>query len=144
MASNYNRLIPRGDQARDILANNRLAKNGSTQNVTDCTVGALPHFLQAKFLYTALVGGDGRALDAHVVFLDGLRRIDGDLVIGRIAVLHAQIIVFDVQIHIGKDQFVFDKGPNDPSHFIAVEFYDGVRNRNFIHMSVLPAFLPNF
>jgi hypothetical protein len=42
------------------------------------------------------------------------------VIVGGIAVVHAQIQVFDIYIDVRKDQFVFDKMPNDSGHFIAI------------------------
>lgn len=50
--------------------------------MTDSTVRAPPHLLQLELLYSSFVRGDGSALDADVVLLDGLGRVDGDLVVG--------------------------------------------------------------
>ena len=43
--------------------------------------------LQLKLLDTGLVGRDGGALDTNAILLDGLGRIDSDLVVGLITVL---------------------------------------------------------
>jgi hypothetical protein len=50
--------------------------------MTDGTVRAPPHLLQLEFFYTSFVRGDSSALDTDVVLLDGLGRVDGDLVVG--------------------------------------------------------------
>lgn len=41
-------------------------------------VGGLPHLLQLELLDTGLIGGDGGALDADLVLLDGFGGIDRD------------------------------------------------------------------
>lgn len=41
-------------------------------------VGRLPHLLELELLDTGLIGGDGGALDADLVLLDGLGSIDRD------------------------------------------------------------------
>jgi len=41
-------------------------------------VRGLPHRLQLELLDTSLIGGNGGALDADPVLLDGLRSIDSD------------------------------------------------------------------
>jgi hypothetical protein len=46
--------------------------------MTDGTVRAPPHLLQLEFF----VRGDSSAFDTDVVLLDGLGRVDGDLVVG--------------------------------------------------------------
>jgi hypothetical protein len=52
------------------------------RGMTNGTVRAPPHLLQLEFFYSSLVRGDSSALDADVVLLDGLGRVDGDLVVG--------------------------------------------------------------
>lgn len=49
--------------------------------MTDGTVRAPPHLLQLEFFYTSFVRGDSSALDTDVVLLDGLGRVDGDLIV---------------------------------------------------------------
>nr|GFD53224.1 hypothetical protein [Tanacetum cinerariifolium] len=75
-----------------------LAEHGAIQNVADGAVGRLPHLLEAKFGHALLVGGDGGALNAHAVLLDGVGRVDGDLVIGLVTVLDAEVVVLDIQV----------------------------------------------
>lgn len=62
---------------------------GHSQDIPDSSVRRQPHLLQLEFLDAALIRGDGGALDAHAIFLDGLGRVDGNLVIGLVAVLEA-------------------------------------------------------
>ncbi len=50
-------------------------------------LGALPHLLEVELLHARFVRRDGGALDADAVLLDGVGRIDGDLVAGLVAVL---------------------------------------------------------
>jgi hypothetical protein len=50
--------------------------------MTDGTVRAPPHLLQLEFFYSSFVRGDSSAFDTDVVLLDGLGRVDGDLVVG--------------------------------------------------------------
>jgi hypothetical protein len=49
----------------------------------------LPTLFELELLDASLVRGYGRALDADGVFLDGFCRIDGDLVVGLVAVLQS-------------------------------------------------------
>lgn len=43
MPTNNNGLFPARDQPGDVLYNDRLTEDSSIQNVTDCTIGTLPH-----------------------------------------------------------------------------------------------------
>ena len=82
--------------------------------------------LQLEFLHTGLIGGDGGALDTNLVLLDSLGGINGDLVVGLVAVLEAEIIVLEVDVEVGGDEAVLDVLPDDPGHLIAVKLDDGV------------------
>ena len=57
--------------------------------------------------------------------LDRFGRIDGDLIIGRVAVLDAEIVIFELDVEIGQDQLLLDEVPDDAGHLVAVEFGDG-------------------
>lgn len=54
--------------------------------------------LELELLYTSLIWSDGGALDTNRVLLDSLSSIDGDLIVGLISVLQAQIVVLEVDI----------------------------------------------
>ena len=60
-----------------------------------------------------------------MVLLDGVGGVDGDLVVGGVAVLDTQVVVLQVHVEVGQDQGVFDQLPDDPGHLVAVELYDG-------------------
>ena len=51
-----------------------------------------------------LVRRDRGAFHADTVLRDGLRRIDGHLVVGLVAILDAQIEVFQVNIQVRQDR----------------------------------------
>lgn len=92
-------LLPSWNQTRNILADDRFPEDGATEDVTNGAVGRLPHLLQLEFLDASLIGSDRCALDADVVLQNGISTIDGDLIVGLIAVLDAQVerLQFDVQ-----------------------------------------------
>lgn len=71
MASDDDRLLPPWHQAGDIGAHDGFAEHGSVEDVTDGAVWRTIHFLEVELLHARLVGGDGGALDAHVVLLWG-------------------------------------------------------------------------
>ena len=87
VAADDDRLGPARHQARHVLADDRLAEDHAAQDVADGAVRRLPHLLEVEFLHPAFVRRDGGALDADAVLLDRLGRVDGDLVVGRVAVL---------------------------------------------------------
>src|SRR5690554_537920 len=137
MAAHDDRLGPAGDQARHVLADDRLAEDHAAQNVADGAVGRTPHLLEAELLDALLIGGDGGAFDANAMLLDGMGSINGDLVIGSVPALDREVIIFDRQIEIGMDEFVLDRLPDDPGHLIAVEIDDRVGDFDFAHRKYL-------
>ncbi|CDX59859.1 NADP-dependent isocitrate dehydrogenase (modular protein) [Mesorhizobium plurifarium] len=127
------RLGPARHQARHVLHDDRLAEDGAAEDVADGAVGRLPHLLQLEFLDARLVGGDGRAFHADAPFLDGVGRVDRHLVVGGVAVLDAEVVIFKLQVEIGVDQLVLDELPDDAGHLVAVEFDDRVRHLDLRH-----------
>ncbi len=89
--------------------------------------------LEVEFLHPRLVRRDGGAFDADAVLLDGVGGVDGDLVVGLVAVFHAEVEVLQVDVEVGQDQLVLDELPDDAGHLVAVEFDDGVRHLDFCH-----------
>ena len=82
--------------------------------------------LEVEFLYTRLIGGDGSALDTDGVLLDGLSGVEGDLVVGLVTVLEAEIVVLEVDVEVRVDELVLDVLPDDAGHLVPVELDDGV------------------
>ena len=60
-------------------------------------------------------------------------RINGDLVVGLIPLFHTQIVVFQINIEIGQDQFILDDLPDDACHLVAVELYNGIVYLDLCH-----------
>ena len=60
------------------------------------------------------------------------------LVIGAVAFLNAEVVVFQVDVEIGQDQLLFDEVPDDPGHLVAVKFDDRVCHLDFLHCSYAP------
>ena len=75
-------VLPARYGAGDTVEDDGLTEDGSTKDVADSTVRALPHLLELELLHTGLVGGNSRALDADLMLEDGLSSLDRDLVIG--------------------------------------------------------------
>ena len=90
------RLFPAPHRRRDVLHDDRLAEDRAVEDRADRAVRALPCLLEVVLLHPRRVRRDGRALDAHAVLDDGIRRVDGDLVVGLVAVLDAEVVVFEV------------------------------------------------
>ena len=67
------------------------------------------------------------------MLLDGVRRGHGDLVLGGVAVLDAEIEVEQVDVEVGQDQPILDELPDDPGHLVAVELDDGVLDLDLRH-----------
>src|SRR5256886_8841082 len=49
-----------------------------------------------------------------------LGRVDRDLVVGLVSRLDPEIVVFQLDIEIGKNQLLADRPPDDPCHFVTV------------------------
>ncbi len=139
VTANDDRLGPSGNKARHVLADDRLAENDAAEDVADGAVGRTPHLLEAEFFNAAFIGGDGGAFHANAVLLDCVGRIDCHLIIGRIAVFNREVVIFEIDIEIGVDQFVLDRLPDDAGHLIAVEFDDWVGDFDLAHELLLGA-----
>jgi hypothetical protein len=85
------------------------------------------------FLHPGLVRRDGGALHADAHLLDGVRRVDRDLIVGLVAVFHPQVEIHQVDIQERIDQLIFDVLPDDPGHLVAIEFDDGIGHLDFCH-----------
>ena len=132
------RLGPARNQPRHILDHDRRPEDGAAENVSDRPVGREPHLLEIELLDAGLVGGDGGALDADAVLLDGVGGVDGDLVVGVVAVLDAEVVVVQVDVEVREDQRVLDELPDDASHLVTIEVYDRAFDFDLGHVSPLP------
>lgn len=119
-------LLPAGHQARDAGNDDGLAEDGAAEVVADGAVGGQPHLLEVELLDSCLVGGDSCALHADLVLLDGFGGVDGDLVVGFVAVLETQVVVLEVDVEVLVDELVLDVLPDDAGHFVAVELDERV------------------
>ena len=133
VAADDDRLGPARHQPRHVLADDGLAEHHAAENIADGAVRRLPHFLEAEFLHPGFVRGDGGAFDADADLLDGVGGIDGDLIVGLVAVFHPQVEILQVDIEERVDQLVLDVLPDDPGHLVAIEFDDGVGHLDFCH-----------
>mmetsp|Transcript_33511 Transcript_33511/g.51484 ORF Transcript_33511/g.51484 Transcript_33511/m.51484 type:complete len:253 (+) Transcript_33511:527-1285(+) len=136
VSANDNGLGPSRHKSGDVVNDNGLSEHGSVELVSDGSVGALPHLLEAEFLDTGLIGSNGGALNADLVLLDGVGSVEGDLIVGLVSLLDAQVEVLDIDVEVGVDESVLDLLPNDSRHFIAVHLNDGVRNLDLLHFQI--------
>lgn len=90
--ANDDGLDPARYQAGDVLADDGLPEHCASEDVTDGAVGRTPHLLQLELFHAILIWRDGGALDAHVVALDCLRRLNRHPVVCCISVLHTEVI----------------------------------------------------
>ena len=65
--------------------------------------------------------------------LDRVGGVDGDLVLGGVAALDAEVVVLELDVEVGQDQLVLDELPDDPGHLVAVELDDGVLHLDLGH-----------
>jgi hypothetical protein len=72
------------------------------------------------------------------VLLDGVRRIDRDLVVGGVAVLDAEVVVVEIDVEVREDQQVLDEFPDDASHLVTIEIYDRTFDFDLGHVSPNP------
>ena len=130
-------LVQPGTSRGTLRHDDRLAEDDAAEDVADGAVRRPPHLLQAELLDPGLVRGDGGALDADAVPLDGVGGVDRDLVVGGVAVLDAQVVVLQLDVEVGQDQLLPDLLPDDPGHLVAVELDDRVVYLDLRHRPAL-------
>ncbi|MEY3656080.1 MAG: hypothetical protein RL114_438 [Actinomycetota bacterium] len=137
VTTDHDGLCPTWNKLWNVVADNWLTEHNTTEDVADCAVRRLPHLLQTELFNTSLVGGNRRALDTNAMLQDRLRRIDGDLVISRVAVLHAEVVVLKFDVEVRENEALFNELPDDASHLVAVEFNDWIVNLDLRHGGTL-------
>src|SRR5690606_34561094 len=133
VAADDDRLGPARHQARHVRADDRLAEDHAAQNVAASAVRRLPHLLQAEFGDARLVRRAGGAFHADAVLLDGVGRVDRDLIVGGVTAFHAEVVIVEFEVQVREDQLVLDHLPDDPGHFVAVDVHDGVGDLDLGH-----------
>ena len=133
MTADDDGLRPPRHQPRDVRDDDRLAEDHTTEDVADRTVRRPPHLLEAELLDPRLVRRDRCALDADAVLVDGVRGIDGHLVVRGVTVLDGQVEVPQIHVEVGMDQPVLDERPDDARHLVAVELDDRARYLDLCH-----------
>src|SRR5690606_24107439 len=106
-------------------------------DVADGAVRRAPHLLEIELGHPRLVGSDGGALHPHPVPLDGVGRVDRDLVVRGVAVLDRQVVVLQRDVQVRQDQPLPDLLPDDPGHLVAVELDDRVGYLDLRHRGLL-------
>ena len=137
MTTDDDRFRPVRDQPWYIFDDNRLTEDNATEDVSDGSIRRLPHLLQVKFLDACLIRRDRRAFDADTMLLYRVSAIDSHLVISLIAILDTEVVILKIQIKIRKNQLLFDEGPDDASHLVAIELDDGSSDFNLVHLEIL-------
>ena len=134
MSSDDNRFFPARYQPRNILDDDGLPKDSSVQDVSDGTVGALPHLLEFELCNSSLIRCNGGTFDPYLALPDSISGINGNLVVGGIPMLNAKIEVPDVEIKERKDELVLNCLPNDASHLITIELGHGIGDFDFLEI----------
>ncbi len=137
VTADHDRLRPARHEARHVLHHDRFAEHDAVEDVADRAVGRLPHLLEVEFLHAGFIRRDGRALHGDAVLFGRFGRVDGDLVVGGVAVLDRQVVILQVDVEIRQDQALLDERPDDPGHLIPVHFDDGVCNLDDGHEKLL-------
>ena len=90
-------------------------------------------FLRLNSFTRAFVRRDGGAFHRDADLLGLVRGVDGDLIVGLVALLDAEVVVEKVDVEIGMDQLVLDQLPDNASHLVAVHFDDGICHLDLRH-----------
>ena len=131
VSANNDWLFPARDESGDVADDNGFSEDGAIEDVSDGSIGTLPHFLELELLNSGLIRGDGGTLDPDLALLDGLSSLNGDFVISGISVLHPEIEVHDLKVKEGQDKFILDGLPDDSGHLITIELSHWVGNFDF-------------
>ena len=92
MTTYDNGFYPSAHKPGYIFPDNSFPEDSATQDISDGAIWRFPHLFQLELLHSLLIGGDGGTLDTNVVPLNSFCSVLGDLVIGGIAILYAQIV----------------------------------------------------
>jgi len=95
------RLVPGADGRFDVAHQDGLAEHRAVQLIPDRAIRGGPLLLEIVLPDPVLVRGDGRALDAHAVPLDGRGGFMGDPVIRFIPLPEPEIVVRRPELHMG-------------------------------------------
>ena len=129
------RLLPIAHDRADARNDDRRAEARAVENRANGAVGAFPHLFKPVFLDARRVRRDRRAFHRDAEALGCLAGVDGDLVVGRVAHLKAQIVVLGLEIDIRFEQLLLDKAPDNARHLIAVHLDQRRFHLNLRHRS---------
>lgn len=135
VTANDNRLGPAGHEAGDVLDNNGLTEDSAVEDVTDGTVGASPHLLEAELFDAISIGGNGSTLDTDLGALHSFSAINGNLIVGLITLLNGKIVVLSFEVKVGVDVLILDPLPDDASHLITIHIDDGLSDVHLLEGS---------
>ena len=125
VAADDDRLVPAGHEARDVRDDDRLAEDHAAEDVADGAVRARHIFFRPNSSTRASSGVMVAHLTPTPCFWMAWAAVDRDLVVGRVAVLDAEVVVLEVDVEVRVDQGVLDLLPDDACHLVAVELDDG-------------------
>ena len=138
MTGDGDRFLPCADRGLNSLHHNRSTEYGSVQDRTDRSIGAFPHFLQMIFAHAGRIGGNGGTLYRHSILLRCKGGIHRHLVIRLVSMDKSKIVIFGIQVNIGKQKLLLDHFPENPCHLIAVHLHKRRCHLNFFHLKVPP------
>lgn len=102
----------------------------------DACIGWLT-LLQFELLHARLVGGDSGALDSNRVLLNGLSRIQSNLIVGLVTVGQTKVVVLEIDVKIRMDELILDVLPDDAGHLVTVELHDGILDLDLLGSHVV-------
>lgn len=91
---------PTWDETRDIADDDWLTEDSTIQNVSNRTVGGLPHLLEVELLNSSLVWCDSSALNSYFVLKHSVGAVDGYLIVCSVTILNREIVVFRFEINV--------------------------------------------
>jgi len=137
MTADHDRLGQPGTSARHVAADDRLAEDGSAQDVADRPVGDFHIFFSLNSSTRASSGVIGRAFDADSYFRIAVSRNRSSPCRRCGPALPCQIVIMQIDIEIGQDQLVPDRLPDHARHFVAIELDNGFQHLDLRHHIIL-------
>ncbi len=138
MAGNDDGTGPAGNTARYVAADHRRPEQGAADDSANLRVRRFPGLLEAELLDARCIGVDGGTFHPDAVFPDRLGRLGGDAVVGRVAIGQREVETDEIDVEELQNQTVTNPAPDDPGHFVAVQFDNGVGDPNAVHPVTSP------